>query len=350
METEKEKIYWIDSLKLLAALLVFSIHFLAMYAPDFLIHWEEGHVLYGISGKLAVGFFFLMSGYFAMYAKKENAWKYVLKRYLRLSVPIFIVEAAVLMFMLYCQIVGVEAWISLKTVNYKAFLFDIFFLQDKVIPTYWGNFILFAGPVIVILLRDGCNRIVSLSGKYATLKEGIPFFLAGLVFFLLSNERYTYAWYTVCMSGALLYLFLSEARNFGSWTKRILKTVALLIALCCVRTQETNVGYVLKGMVSLGIVVFVNFDKRIQKFLENKLCKSMSKYSFEIYLVHTPINLMMICYIFGFLKETGMRYRTTLGLTYLISLGCTILCSAGLHTVSRKTVKVIYDKWIGRTD
>lgn len=352
---EKEKIYWVDSLKLLAAFLVFSTHFLAEYAPAFLVHWEKGHLLYGVSGKLAVGFFFLMSGYFAMYARRENTGKYIVKRYLRLSVPVFIIETVVLILALCYKVIRLEEWmppemtgryLKPEAVNWRFFLSDIFLLSGKVIPTYWGNFMLFSGPVIVVFLHGNSERNDISTGIYKKIRAMLPFAFAGVFFFLLSGGRHEYAWYTVCMSGALLYLFLQKERSWDARIKRVIKMTALLVLVCCVRTPETNIGYVLKGMASFCLVVFVYLDKKIQKLLENKWFKSLANYSFEIYLVHTPVNLMVISFLFGFLQEAGVSYRLTLGLTYLMSLGVTILCGKGLHTAVQKTVTAICGKMI----
>lgn len=348
METEKNKIYWMDSLKLLAALLVFSTHFLAEFAPKFLVHWERGHILYGITGKLAVSFFFLMSGYFAMRTKRENTWQYIVKRYLRFVVPVLMIETLVFFLMLCFKLSAVDNWLptemterylKLENMNYQMFLSDIFLLNGKVVVTYWGNFMLFVGPVIAVLLHGMCKGKDENSGKYEAVKSGILFAAAGCIFFLLG-----YAWYTVCMLGALLYLILSKERQLRTAYRWMIKIILLIILCFCVRTPETNTGYVLKGLASFCLVFFVFYDKKIQAFLENKVFQSLSKYSFEIYLVHTPINLMVISFVYGFLKEQGVNHRLILVCTYLLAMCLTLLCSRGLHAAAEKTVKVIYDR------
>lgn len=340
MGTEKHKIYWLDSLKLLAALLVFSTHFLAEYAPKFLVYWEEGHIFYGISGKLAVSFFFLMSGYFAMKTKRENTWQYIVKRYLRLAVPVLVVEAAMLFLMLCYKQLAADVrlpaemaghLLKLEEMNRQVFLSDIFFLGGKVVVTYWGNFMLFAGPVIVVILHGVCNdRDEHARTLFAA--AGIIFFLAG------------YPWYSVCMLGALLYLLISKERQFEAVYQWIIKIVLLIILVFCVRTPETNAGYIWKGLASFCLVFFVFYDKTMQVVLENKVCKLLSKYSFEIYLVHTPVNIMVMPFVFAFLEVLGMNHRLILMCAYLIALFLTLLCSKGLYVVVERTMKVLFDR------
>ena len=346
METGNQKIYWMDTLKLLAALLVFSTHFLAEYAPKFLVHWERGHILYGITGKLAVSFFFLMSGYFAMKAAREKAWQYMIKRYLRLAVPVLLIETVMLFWMICLKAVNVDAWLSseitgrylkLENMNYEMFLSDIFLLGGKVVVTYWGNFMLFAGPVIVMLLHGVCKDKGASAGKWGKGKPVLLFGAAGLIFYLLG-----YAWYTVCMLGALLYLAMSGEKELNVWTRRVIKALLLVVICFCVRTPETNAGYVMKGAASFGLVFFIFYDKKIQALLENKICRSLSVYSFEIYLVHTPINLMVVSFLFGFLKEAGVPHRVTLACAYLLSLVLTLLCSRGVHAAAGRIVQSVW--------
>lgn len=170
------------------------------------------------------------------------------------------------------------------------------------------------------------------------LKSGILFMAVGGIFSLLG-----YAWYAVCMLGAIVWLLLSKEIQIRAGYKWIVKIVLLIIFCLCVRTGETNIEYVLKGLASFCLFVFIFYDKTTQRVLDNKIFKSLSQYSFEIYLVHTPVNLMVVSFVYGFLEHQGINHRLIVSCTYLIALGLSLLCSKALHVVANRAVKTIYD-------
>lgn len=343
---KRNRVEWIESLKLLAALLVFTTHFLAEFEPDWLAPWREGHILYGVSGKLAVSLFFVMAGFFAMKVKKENAWQYIAKRYFRFMIPVLLIEIVVFCMMAGFKVIEVDAWlpanmtgkyISAYHTEYRMFLWDIFLLDGKVILTYWCNIMLFLGPVMVTLLHglyEGKGtKTRNASWIRAAIFFGIPAFIALLM---------GYVWYSICMIGAVLYLLVQNEREvFKKWGTRIGLAAVLYF---CIRTPETNVGYLCKGVASACLLLLVFYSKKMQAMLENRFCKALSKYSFEIYLLHMPVNLMIISFMFGFLENMGINRAAILLITYVLSIALTVLFSIGIQSMSAKILKVLFEE------
>ena len=75
--------------------------------------------------------------------------------------------------------------------------------------------------------------------------------------------------------------------------------------------------------------------------LENRIFCSVSKYSFEIYLLHMPVNWIIITVLYGLL-ENKMNSIIMIAVLYLTSLGLTILFSIKLKKVSDQIVKKLY--------
>lgn len=330
--------------------MVFTTHFLAEFAPDWLTPWREGHLLYGVSGKLAVSLFFVMTGFFAMKAKAENAWQYITKRYFRFLIPVFVIEAAVFCMMAGFKLLEVDAWLPAnmtgKYINayhtdYRLFLWDIFLLDGRVVLTYWCNIMLFLGPVIVMLLHGLYERTGTKAGNASWIKAaaffGVPAFIAYLM---------GYVWYSICMIGALLYLLVRKERKvFRKWGTRAILMATLYF---CIKTPETNAGYLCKGAASACLLLLIFNSRKAQAMLGNRFCKSLSGYSLEIYLLHMPVNLMVISFVFGFLENVGMSKAAIILITYGLSIALTILASIAIQKLSAKILGVLFGRTGGK--
>lgn len=346
MKIKRNRVEWIESLKLLAALLVFTTHFLAEFAPDWLMPWREGHLLYGVSGKLAVSLFFIMAGFFAMKAKAENAWQYIAKRYFRFMIPVFVIETAVFCIMAGLKVLEVDAWLPAnmtgKYINayhtdYRLFLWDIFLLDGRVVLTYWCNIMLFLGPVIVMLLHGLYERTGTKGGAASWIKAAALFGIPAIIAYLMG-----YVWYSICMIGALLYLLVRKERKvFSKLSTRI---ILAAIFYFCIKTPETNAGYLCKGVASACLLLLIFYSEKAQAVLENRLCKSLSGYSFEIYLLHMPVNLMVISFVFGLLENAGMGRTAIILITYGLSMVLTVLFSIGIQKLSAKILRALFGR------
>lgn len=346
MDMKESRIGWIESLKLLASLLVFTTHFLAEFKGEWLVYWGKGQILYGVSGKLAVSFFFLMAGFFAMKANKDNTWKYITKRYVRFVVPIFLIEIIMFLLLFCSKRIGIDTWLSasatdkyarLYGINLKMIIYDTFLLDCSAVITYWCNGMLFLGPVIVMLLHGFCDEVKTEPGISAKLKTGIIFGLSAIITAVTGN-----VWYTICIIGAFLYLVVHDrCVFFEKWRGRLVKAGLLPISYICIRTPETESGYLWKAVAVASLFLIVFYSKWIQVILENRIFCSVSKYSFEIYLLHMPVNWIIITVLYGLL-ENKMNSIIMIAVLYLTSLGLTILFSIKLKKVSDQIVKKLY--------
>lgn len=120
-----------------------------------------------------------------------------------------------------------------------------------------------------------------------------------------------------------------------------MKAGLLPISYICIRTPETESGYLWKAVAVASLFLIVFYSKWIQVILENRIFCSVSKYSFEIYLLHMPVNWIIITVLYGLL-ENKMNSIIMIAVLYLTSLGLTILFSIKLKKVSDQIVKKLY--------
>lgn len=73
----KQRTEYFDTVRLLAALFIFTTHFIAFFEPDIFRLWDEilvlNLLLNGVTGKLCVTLFCVILGYFAMIKGGRNA-------------------------------------------------------------------------------------------------------------------------------------------------------------------------------------------------------------------------------------------------------------------------------------
>lgn len=330
---DRKRLVYMDSLKLLAALLVFSVHFLAVFAPGVMTYWTTGwskYILYGFSGKLAVCFFFISAGIFAM--KKVEIREYVIKRYLRFVVPILLVELVMLVLMIIFHLTDIQPfhidinnqYLNLEQFDYKMFLRSIVFLDDSIVSTYWCNWQLFVGPVLLVILNG-----LDIKGKYILL------FLASFVFFITGE-----IWYTLCVLGGALYIFMQ--RDYKCMHKWYIKVLLVVSIYFLIRHPETNWFYLLKGIACMALIIVIAYSPCIQKLLENKVLRVLNPYSLEIYLLHTPVNLFLVYFVYGYMIRLGVKWRVIIIFSYILSFLCTIILSVGLHYFTDRIVKKTY--------
>lgn len=333
----KSRIEWMDSLKLLSAFLVLTVHFLILFAPSLTRFWSEGwtrYVLYGVTGKFAVCMFFLLAGYFAMKAKRDGMWKYIVKRYLRLVIPVFIIEVVMLIVMSVFQAVDLGSvivsdlnnkYLYLGNMNLGMFLKDIFLLDGTVVETYWANYQLFIGPIIVVVLNG-----INIEEKKKKL-----LLICALVIFYFTG----YIWYTLCVLGGILFYILQSDLNICE--KWYVKIVLLIAAYFLIRHPESNLSFLLKGFACVCLMLLITHDKYVKRLLECKILKALSPYSFEIYLLHTPVNRLIVYFIYLLLETIGMPWKSLVVSSYFCSLFFTVVLSKGLHTISGKIVQSV---------
>ena len=299
---ETKRIYYIDGLKGLAALSVFSWHFTLSTGHIYMPMNELCNnpiTKFLIDGGLAVCMFILLSGFSnsLSMAKKpitiSNTKDTIVKRYLRIAVPI--APILIIIFLMRClglmQNYEFAEWASWEratdcynasTMNYslpfrllKAILVSP--LGDTTgveLPTWMLRYILLGSYIILML------HILTHDMKAKT-EIGISVFVMFLGGYMLN------LYYIPMIAGFLLftlYPFMQKSKY-----KHIISIVSLALAIAFYYFFP-RLKFPLNGILT-AIFLFITIitNPYLQKLLSLGLFKELGRISFMIYLVHMPI-------------------------------------------------------------
>lgn len=188
-----EKIGYLDGLRGLASLSVFLFHFVLLFYPSI----ESGILFYGLpfinliwAGHFAVCIFFVLSGYvltrsFFLDKEHERLVSGVVRRYIRLLIPVLATSLVVYLFIsinFFPTTEGIAGTWSLFNGTPKGIL-------DMLSQTFWGTF--FEGQntynnVLWTMTYEfmGSMIVFSFASLFGRLKNRWIFYLAAIIFFL----------------------------------------------------------------------------------------------------------------------------------------------------------------------
>lgn len=378
MAQELKRLLWIDGLRGLACLAIFFHHFAGCFYPVLLYGSEQdGAGPLGIAlaqsplavlvnGNFWVCVFFVMAGFVAAWGrfgdKRPGEALYrqlprqLLHRYLRLTPPVFVVSALVLLMLrlgLMTNLAFAERyglyWASnwyadnIYTLPslFKESLVKLCFVgSDKFVGVLWSVCYLFYGNCLAALLAD-------LGKKRAKLL----YLLCSLLFVtgLLSGLRW--AMYACFPLGVLLAKLVRDGR-FPSRpiSGALLILLGLLLGAAPTFFIPDNAyrllsspillteGYAFWHILGAGMLVTGScLSPGLQRLLSRRAPQWMGKISFSLYLVHMPVLFSLGTGLFLLLDRPGLdSYPLLTALTLLGTLPAVLL----LSTLFRRFVEL----------
>ncbi|MCI6227188.1 MAG: hypothetical protein PUD70_04165 [Firmicutes bacterium] len=276
----------LDTIKLFAALLVYTTHFISHFQPEYFKYWitfPTKAVLCGITGKLGVAFFGVLLGYFAYIGEsKRSLIAYTLKRYG------YFVFVGLFVNTLYC------VW--LKRPLFSAVPESLRIGAD-LFPGYWCmQEFLFASIIACYIKRDNWSF------------EKKAFLI--LLLFLIGQ-----VWVPICLLGTLL-PELVESAYFKNKPFRLL---LLIISFFSIQRPENTLTYILDGFFAVIVICIVENSEKAKKVLSNKVTASLGKRSMAIYVIHTLTYSIVGQRLFDhFLRDSGFEFVLGWGICFLI--------------------------------
>lgn len=188
----KQRTQYFDTVRLLAALFIFTTHFIAFFEPDIFILWDMKYLfLNGVTGKLCVTLFCVILGYFAMMKglknaenPKEQGWKYLLERYLYFLIAGLIIHTAYYLFS------------KFSLAPYQVSIADVLkssvFLKDTIIKHWWSMIPFLIGSFVCYI-----------NGLYHVK-------LLDIVVEILICIYIGQIWVAICLMGNVMYLLLQH--------------------------------------------------------------------------------------------------------------------------------------------
>ena len=370
MAQERKRLPWIDGLRGLACLAIFAHHFAGCFYPVLLYGTEQGGVgplgialaqsplAVLVNGNFWVCVFFVMAGFVAAWGRfggeRPQSPLYrllprqLLHRYLRLTPPVFVVSALVLLMLrlgLMTNLAFSERyglyWASnwyaediytLRSLFMESFVRLCFVGSEKFVGVLWSVCYLFYGNCLAALLAELSRERAKLLYLLCPLlfAVGLPLGLRWAMYgcfplgVLLARLVWDGRFPSRPIPGALLILlglllgayptFFTPEGAYG-----LLNTPVLL-------TEPFAFWHVLgAGMLVTGLCL----SPGLQGLLSRRAPQWMGKISFSLYLVHMPVLFSLGTGLFLLLDRPGLQsYPLLTALTLLGTLPAVLLLSA----------------------
>lgn len=351
---EKNRIDWIDGVKGLACVLIFVHHFLLLFYPATYFGDTAPSYLNGIDVALASSpFAFLINGNFLVMLfccisgivisnqvmtmqSKEKLADVVVKRYLRLLLPMIPIALLIFLFLKFglfanqrvAEVNG-SAWASwyyknpLKITEFLKSLFSTtwFYGDDRISTSYWMLSDLFTGTFLSILLSV-------ITWKYKDRAWIVYVFVIVLLF---NNSDFHLAF---CLGTLLAWLYTNKQGMFN-WIAGI---ICLIIGLFLgaypsgvipnnIYSALSIVGYADWHAVGAILTLYGLFSlKPLQKFFALKPFTFLGKISYSVYLIHIPLSFCLSAFAFlGLQKFLG--YNLNVLIVFVLSVSVLIVIS-----------------------
>ena len=366
MEKSK-RIYWIDGLKGIACIMIFVHHFFVGFMPasyygvgamqhgnngwEVLLSQSPASVI--INGNFWVCVFCVLSGLvqgykiFAM-ESLEKLPKDMVKRYFRLSLPVFFISLAVYLMMKGDLFFNIQAnqivqspWLgtyylekkTLKDVFYTSFI-SVWFAGDSTFSNaFWMLKEIFMGSYLTyILSMIGYKKRKNVLVIYAGL---------GIIFLILQS-------YMLAFVVGVIIAYIMANTNKKLKYQIIIGSMEILVG-CFFGGYPTGVvptniyglfsfqSYVIWHILGASFLVLGIYHCRIvQKILSLKEFLVLGENSFAIYLVHIPILFSFSCWAFVKIYERLGRYQFSIMLVFVISLMAVLIGAYFYHNVIEK--------------
>lgn len=312
----KNRVGWIDSLRFLAILFIVITHYIAMFHPSAFRYWDEGRILYGVTGKLCVAFFCVLLGYFATLKfvnKVSDFGKFVVARYIRFSLNLLLINSIVILSMIVMKILKItpnslaisNMYLSQSIFSIKILLTDSFFFTNMIVSTFWCIKDFFIGSLVVGLISW-------YSSKNTNKRLGL--FIIALVIALWSG----YVWIGICLMGGILHCII-EAK-IKVFENKFLLALFIIFIFILIRNPESEITYIKYGIASCLFLILCFYIPLAQKILNHSVLSYLGKISFNIFLVHTPVHFLFTYFFAGIIAN-----YISWGLTLIISLVVTLI-------------------------
>ncbi len=272
MQTGYRRIEWIEFLRVVSAIWVFTTHYVVEYRPDWVVLWNPGMPMVGITGKLAMAMFLIILGYLTALVR-VSGWAmvpYLVKRYLRLCIPLLAVTSIAALTKVVLE--GANAKEMADMVFRASFLLDM----TELCTQAWclRDFLI----AIVLITVLGNNRV------------GIGLLaLAGMTLY-----RYGQIWIAIAVLGAFLVHAERLLKALPAIAEKILfsvpaRLVLLAASFAAIRRPEGYLTYMFDGFACAALFEVIAHSPRVQKWCSAGWWVGLGKVTYEFYLLHVLI-------------------------------------------------------------
>lgn len=383
MEKKAAHIGWIDGVKGIACLLIFVYHFILAYFPatyygevvPWHYAWESSlysnPIMFLVNGNFWVCVFCLISGFLVSYRVLDkglgSAPAMIVKRYLRLSLPVFFVSLMVYVMMklqVFSNIAATQItqspWyglfykdpVSVWDVFETSFFCDWFLGSTVFSNAFWMLRDLFIGWflsfILSIVALGSCKQKEGNGEKTHNFRILIVYIVIGLVYFRLDSLQLCFVLGTIA---AYIYMAVGK-KKLPLPATLLMAAVGLYFAGYPSEYEPSGIyknvelgvnsirGYQVFHMLAAFLLFMVFLYAGVgKKLFDNRLCRYLGKLSFGVYLLHIPILFSVASGVFLGVYHATSKYLLSAGIGFLVSLMVLIAASMVYHHVVEKYIE-----------
>ena len=299
----KQRVAYFDSIRLFAAILVYSLHFIAEFNSNIFSYWNMkplSFIMGGISGKLATTVFCVILGYLA--GKKGSGdmstFQYTVQRYLSFVLAVLITH------MIYI-FTGYSGLTSQKLSITQA-ISSSFLLKSDILGRLWCMRPFLFGSILCFI-----------NGKY---KAGFIEVLLQAVILIIIGD----VWTAICLFGNIMEIILQDPR-VAAVLNPINQGIILLLCLAAINRPESNVTFIIDGICAMIFIIIVANNRLLQTVFNNPFLSGIGKYYLGIYMLHPLIYETLGKWILN--QWLTLPYKIRFLTSYLLCLIIIVLLS-----------------------
>ncbi|WP_439443083.1 acyltransferase family protein [Listeria aquatica] len=333
---EKRRVYFLDSLRGLAATSVVITHLAGSFAGE-----SFSKDILQSFGRSAVILFFILSGIvlsMSLQKNKKLTWtnyiSFLIKRFFRIYLPFLVIVICSFILFIVMQphfIVGLSDWFNavgtnVSTVDLKENLLMTGNRVERVDPVIWSLIIemrvSFIFPILYFILRKKSWRTLLMWASIAFIVGAGILYLIGQKF-LIGQTVFHIGFF---IPGIGVFLYQSKLKAFVLKTKAQILTISLflyfhIMLLNIMRLENIQVvSDIFIGIGTIGILLFCYHSSQLQQELHKSLYQKLGKYSFSIYLVHCVVFIPLIHLLYPYSLDFIMIEAISIPLIYIFAV------------------------------
>lgn len=263
----KQRIRYLDTLKLFAIFIVFATHFIFRFHYAYLSFWHQSPtswILHGVTGKLGVAVFSVILGFFAYKSKESNVTKYVIKRY------IYFLLCGLFINSVYAALGNAGILDAPHTV--KEVITASFSLDDEIFPTFWC-----IRPFFVASILSKLNGKAE-AGTFTILVEIFTMYqIMGSL------------WVSICLMGNLIAIAMSNEKFMSLFKHTWIRRLAYLAVFFLIKRPESGQTYIIDGICASLTIVALGESRYLRKVLDREPLAVLGKNTMAMFLVHVAV-------------------------------------------------------------
>jgi len=336
---------WIDSCRFFAIFVIMLTHYIDKVSPALLQLWElppTSWLLYGLTGKFSVAFFFVFLGYFASKPVSfsfSSLVTYSIRRYFQFAFYVFIVTAVFI-----CGSYGVtwlfhsadDCVMRVISDGFKYNLLylarDSFFFESNYNATLWCMQQLFLASLI-------CRGLAYIPEKLSIVLRFL-LALALMLALMFINPSYC-VWICAAILGYHLRLLIELSHDFPKLRSTPLLIAFLLAALVLIKLKmpESVLQYSLQSIAAF-MLIYLQFNlPQVQNWLSRKPFPWLGSISIGLFVVHTPVNALICSSVYSMLLKSISKTASAF-ICFFISFGICVAFSWLLKAAHEHILKI----------